>query len=151
MICCVELFQSISDSYLMITMNSIHDFLYYRRTHQIRLHLQYLNHPIGNDPNYGGIMFYGNPSDYDLCQKAKEKMKQMDHDSAIIRPTDAISTDVPATEAEIINSTILQHQRMENETLDKYIERTCVWCARCIGGDRTVLEFLVRSQGKRKE
>lgn len=29
------------------------------RTHQIRLHLQHLGHPISNDPCYGGELHYG--------------------------------------------------------------------------------------------
>jgi len=29
------------------------------RTHQIRLHLQWMGHPIANDPNYGGELFWG--------------------------------------------------------------------------------------------
>ncbi|KAH8071178.1 pseudouridine synthase [Aureococcus anophagefferens] len=32
------------------------------RTHQIRLHLQWLGHPIANDPNYGGTLGYGESS-----------------------------------------------------------------------------------------
>ena len=32
------------------------------RTHQIRLHLQWLGHPIANDPNYGGTLGYGDSS-----------------------------------------------------------------------------------------
>lgn len=30
------------------------------RTHQLRLHLQFLGHPIANDPCYGGTLHYGN-------------------------------------------------------------------------------------------
>jgi tRNA pseudouridine32 synthase len=31
------------------------------RTHQLRLHLQYLGHPIANDPCYGGALFAADP------------------------------------------------------------------------------------------
>lgn len=30
------------------------------RTHQIRVHLQWLGHPICNDPNYGGCLYLSN-------------------------------------------------------------------------------------------
>ena len=32
------------------------------RTHQIRLHLRFLGHPIANDPSYGGVLNYGDPT-----------------------------------------------------------------------------------------
>lgn len=31
------------------------------RTHQLRLHLQWLGHPIANDPCYGGALFASDP------------------------------------------------------------------------------------------
>ena len=50
------------------------------RTHQIRLHLQYLGHPIANDPCYGGQLHYGDDTkgipqeDPLLFEKIKLKM-----------------------------------------------------------------------------
>jgi hypothetical protein len=50
------------------------------RTHQLRVHLQWLGHPIANDPNYGGVICSGNsraPSElsgYEFLSK-NEKVK----------------------------------------------------------------------------
>uniref|UniRef100_A0A7S2A4V6 Pseudouridine synthase RsuA/RluA-like domain-containing protein n=1 Tax=Ditylum brightwellii TaxID=49249 RepID=A0A7S2A4V6_9STRA len=132
------------------------------RTHQIRLHLEYLGHPIANDPNYGGDIWYGDPAGAAACQDAKEKMDEMDlmagsqepgckiatntlSSSFVQRPKDATSTDVPATEAEVQNAAL--QVRDKGETLLSFIKKTCVWCARSRGGDRVLFEFLVRSQG----
>jgi len=117
-----------------------------RRTHQIRLHLQFLNHPIANDPCYGGDMWYGNPSGESLCSKARESMKYMDDVTLQTdKPDDALSFQVPATEEEI--AAMATFHRHENETLFDFITRSCVWCARSQGGDRSKLEYLVRSPG----
>jgi hypothetical protein len=150
------------NNYLLTTFSYLHIYLWlYRRTHQIRLHLQFLGHPIANDPNYGGDMFYANEEGLKMCQIAQEKMKQID-DSLILsddkdgspskittvvsRPLNAISTDIPATEEEVKKAN--EHERNESETFLDYLKRTCVWCARSRGEeDRTVLEFLARSQG----
>ncbi|CAM9950708.1 unnamed protein product [Discosporangium mesarthrocarpum] len=40
------------------------------RTHQIRLHLQWVGHPIANDPCYGGDMFFGDPEAKDKTNTA---------------------------------------------------------------------------------
>jgi len=134
------------------------------RTHQIRLHLQYLGHPIANDPNYGGEMFYSNASGEQACLEATEKInskeeskkRKKEHNSnsdegrgstAVENTALKIIADTPATEHEI--SSITSQQRKPDETLLEYITRTCVWCTRAGGNtaERAVLEFLVRSQG----
>jgi len=119
------------------------------RTHQIRLHLQYLGHPIANDPNYGGEIFFGDNRASDLCQKAREKMSKIDDSVVGIdqldRPNNALSTDKPASVAEV--KIISDKERCEGESLLNFIKRSCVWCERSKGEDRNVLEFLVRSPG----
>ena len=143
------------------------------RTHQIRLHLQYLGHPIANDPNYGGDIFFHNQLGEDACKMATEKIQQTEHSKNDTTSTTTTTTttstsivamppttknmlpyevsstaDTPATEEEIVQH-VSNQRRETNESLFDYIRRTCVWCARG-GGDtseRTVLEFLVRSQG----
>jgi tRNA pseudouridine synthase 9 len=119
-----------------------------RRTHQIRLHLQYLGHPIGNDPNYGGELYYGNLHDKEMCSKAQERMNEIDADTNNTeRPENSTSTDTPATEEELAKAGIGLDNRKEGESLLEYIKRTCVWCQRSKGEDRAVLEYLIRSPG----
>lgn len=148
------------------------------RTHQIRLHLQYLGHPIANDPNYGGEMFYNDSLGEQACAVATEKINIKEelkkrkqeydntgnfdetqgnpssskpsaaNDCADVESTVArVIADTPATEDEIMSS--YSQQRKQDESLLEYITRTCVWCARAGGStaERTILEFLVRSQG----
>lgn len=116
------------------------------RMHQIRLHCQYLHHPIANDSNYGGELWYDDPAADLACQEARKEMSDIDREqSTTDRPDDAISTNVPATEAEIANTA--KKPRAEGEPLLDFIKKTCVWCARSRGCDRTMLEFLVRSRG----
>lgn len=139
------------------------------RTHQIRLHLQFLGHPIANDPNYGGDNWFGDVEGERASQAAKEMMNAIDRspdavssavssegsnmsgkpqadDTLNVRaPAGATSTDVPATEEEM--RAIARQARERDESLLDFIKKTCVWCARSRGKDRTMLEFLVRSRG----
>jgi len=132
------------------------------RTHQIRLHLQHVGHPIANDPNYGGDMWYANQGGKEACQEAQARLdaiqqqqqqqqqqaQTFDHpaEAEIARAQQTI--DVPATEEEIQKG-ICQAVQTENESIHDFIKRTCVWCARSGSGgmDRATLEFLIRSSG----
>jgi len=49
---------------------------YTGRTHQLRLHLQFLGNPIANDPCYGGVLFYG---DDNRRKTAINLLKEMKH------------------------------------------------------------------------
>lgn len=118
------------------------------RTHQIRLHLQYLGHPIGNDPNYGGEMHFGDTLAKQMCEKARELIQTYNISSNDpTRSINSTTSDTPATASEIEKAGIGSQERKENETLIDFIKRTCVWCNRNKGEDRTLLEFLIRSQG----
>ena len=144
------------------------------RTHQIRLHLQHLGHPIANDPNYGGDIWYGNPTGEQLCQLAKSKLHDMNEENKLkidqtkirnnahktnvanAETTSASSasstrciSDEPATEQELESTGVTKAFRKKDEDIIQFIRRTCVWCARQqVGGvDRDLLEFLVRSNG----
>jgi hypothetical protein len=134
------------------------------RTHQIRLHLQFLGHPIANDPNYGGDMFFGDAQGQLAFVRAKSKLDDLNssncgeidednHESSEKDGTDkalpATSTDTPATQAEL--NALAHLTRNHDETEEAFIKRTCVWCARSRGegegNARTTLEFLCRSRG----
>lgn len=126
------------------------------RTHQIRLHLQFLGHPIANDPCYGGDLWYGNDKGKLECQNAAmilEKLNSaaappggLNHATYSSNSSDvATISDTPATEAEI--EQLAQVTRDENEPLEEFYRKTCVWCARSAGTDRSMLELLVRSRG----
>jgi 23S rRNA-/tRNA-specific pseudouridylate synthase len=143
------------------------------RTHQIRLHLQFLGHPIANDPNYGGELWYGDKEGLDTFERARLQLDAMNEanrtaveqltcmhvdetnskmavaTSMIKKGAPATSTDTPATEEEL--GALAQLQRVDNEPLQEFIRRTCVWCARSRsegdGNVRATLEFLCRSRG----
>lgn len=108
------------------------------RTHQIRLHLQHLGHPIANDPNYGGDMWFEDPQGRQACEKAQALLDSDDSGLA--------NCDVPATAREV--DQVAAARPTSDEPLEDFIRRTCVWCARSAGRtDRAVWEFLVRSPG----
>jgi hypothetical protein len=140
---------------------------YTGRTHQLRLHLQHLGHPIANDPNYGGDMWYGNPSGRHAAQIAQQRLdgihqvipKQAETEQvcqATSSSTTVLSLDKPATEAEV-QSNISPSVQRTTESKDAFIRRTCVWCARmrrhqpqidhAEQEDRIMWEFLIRSPG----
>jgi len=140
------------------------------RTHQIRLHLQHLGHSIANDPNYGGELWYGNPTGQRLSQVAKAQLEQVvaltaaanttkeKEDPQCVAVPDSNTTtakrmirDEPATEQEV-QSTTQYAIRQEQESIHDFIRRTCVWCARAGNAtneknERDLLEFLIRSNG----
>ncbi|KAL7471606.1 hypothetical protein ACHAXS_011903 [Conticribra weissflogii] len=161
------------------------------RTHQIRLHLQALGHPIANDHCYGGELWFGDEEGKELCKKTREFLDILDSgdgadadngensantcgsSSRRITPENSTTSDVPATEAEIYHAAA-NRPREDGESILEFIEKTCVWCARCRGvanmghwdrkNDgvdnetlrmqqeayvfrRVLMEFLVRSQG----
>jgi 23S rRNA-/tRNA-specific pseudouridylate synthase len=200
------------------------------RTHQIRLHLQYLGHAIANDPCYGGELWYGDTKGKMACQEAAailaklnananaagagaagsevatsevattsdipEAEKAAGNEVATIKAEQvtgsevatisetpkaekvvgnemvtikteqvtgsevatisdtpkaekaaevATISDTPASEAEIARLANLT--RDPSEPLEEFYKKTCVWCARSGGTDRSMLELLVRSRG----
>lgn len=118
------------------------------RTHQIRLHLQFLGHPIANDPNYGGDLFYANELGKTNCEKAQSVLLKSHHDSSNGDTDSGLKriSDTPATEAEIRKCG--DFIRLPNETLVDYVKRTCVWCNRRKDeASRNVLELRTRSHG----
>lgn len=131
------------------------------RTHQIRLHCQFLGHAIANDPNYGGDIWYNNPEGEAACAKARDLLDSS-HEGEDDKNGDGQNdnnndtklehknlSDTPASVKEIESVTKMEAQGDEEPTED-FIQRTCVWCARCKGRDvveTNMLEFLVRSRG----
>jgi hypothetical protein len=122
--------------------------------------LQHMGHPIANDPNYGGEIWFGSPQGERVSGKAQELLDAMDtaskEDMIQIQGVEEdegakqqtlVTTDVPATAGEV--QRMADMCRQEEEPFDEYVRRTCVWCARSNGSeqDRTLLEFQVRSTG----
>lgn len=130
--------------------DSIHASFRQGRTHQLRLHLQHLGHPIANDPNYGGDIFFGNPEGRKVCRQAQLALDQATQErngrGECSKPSGEtparVTSDEPATPKEVED--VSQAKRGDHEALDDFILRTCVWCNR--ENDPT-LEFLVRSPG----
>lgn len=126
------------------------------RTHQIRLHLQYLGHPIANDPCYGGDLWFGDAKGKLACQEAAATLETLNgivaasaasSSDAEVQEMKEVATisDTPATEEEIAR--LAELKREEHESLEDFYRKTCVWCARSGGTDRSMLELLVRSRG----
>mmetsp|Transcript_31606 Transcript_31606/g.66456 ORF Transcript_31606/g.66456 Transcript_31606/m.66456 type:complete len:670 (+) Transcript_31606:78-2087(+) len=141
------------------------------RTHQIRLHLQKLGHPIANDHCYGGELWFGDEEGKEVCRKSREWLDRLDRGGTAtangrnnmqVTPENSTNADTPATDAEIYQAAA-NRPREDGESILDFIEKTCVWCARCRGVDklgdsskldneaavfrRTLMEYLVRSQG----
>jgi 23S rRNA-/tRNA-specific pseudouridylate synthase len=119
------------------------------RTHQIRIHLQYLGHCIANDPNYGGSLWFGNPEGASACEKS-QAILDTNNKGLEVASQSLVTGDVPATESEVQRMVADNNTRGEEEPLQDFIQRTCVWCARNRGTsieERASLEFLVRSPG----
>ena len=142
------------------------------RTHQIRLHLQKLGHPIANDQCYGGQLWFGDEEGKKVCDESREWLGRLDRGSGINRdnntrltPDNSTNADTPATDAEIYHAAA-DRPREDDETFLDFIEKTCVWCERCRPKSdncidnmrskchdesavfrRTLMEYLVRSQG----
>jgi len=142
------------------------------RTHQIRLHLQKLGHPIANDHCYGGQLWFGDEEGKKVCDESREWLDRLDGGSGINRdnntrltPDNSTNADTPATDAEIYHAAA-DRPREDDETFLDFIEKTCVWCERCRPKSdncidnmrskcqdetavyrRTLMEYLVRSQG----
>ena len=134
------------------------------RMHQIRLHLQTLGHPIANDHCYGGDLWFGDDEGQQACRKSREWLNRLDKGS---NDSDLTISNAPATDEEIYQ-VVANKSREDGESMDDFIVKTCVWCARCRGVDdinsldgsaeakrrneeavfrRTLMEYLVRSQG----
>jgi 23S rRNA-/tRNA-specific pseudouridylate synthase len=121
------------------------------RTHQIRIHLQHIQHSIANDPNYGGELWYGNPDGQRACADAQQTLDQANGSSTAIALTEndtadagdyvgcgdtngLVTSDVPATDKEIQDSLHCNSSsRNEGESLSDWVRRTCVWCNRLYG------------------
>lgn len=144
------------------------------RTHQIRLHLQKLGHPIANDNCYGGQLWFGDEEAQQVCHESREWLNLLDRGNGTISdggdvkvrvaPENSNNADTPATDAEIYHAAA-DRPREDGESILDFIEKTCVWCARCRGVDgcidgsvskpqnesavfrRTLMEYLVRSRG----
>jgi 23S rRNA-/tRNA-specific pseudouridylate synthase len=148
------------------------------RTHQIRLHLQQLMHPIANDHCYGGTLWYDDDASSAACDISKKLLDDLDCGAdcsdqtqcTTSIPSHSTLSDDPATDKEIYH-VVANRPREKNEAIVEFIEKTCVWCARCKGVTklsedinnissedrkkqtetsvirRTIMEYFVRSQG----
>lgn len=95
------------------------------RTHQIRLHLQYLGYPIANDPNYGEnfdpyhVLFMdGITKEENKCTLSKSLASE--------NPINLLNTLPIRGEKEEVLS--ISYERKEDETDEEFIGRLCPFC-----------------------
>ncbi len=81
------------------------------RTHQIRLHLQYMGHPISNDPNYGGAL--------DTCGASG------DDDNSLMRSCTVKECQALTGSGQVITDVLGDFDKMND-----WIKATCPLCAR---------------------
>lgn len=109
--------------------------LYTGRTHQLRLHLDFLGHPIANDPCYGGQLFY-NQSDRrdravdlikDMRRKGYHPLSKPPHLGADIEELlgEAGNEDVKSIPQ---SSYVADTKQLDNESDDDYLARSCRYC-----------------------
>ena len=107
------------------------------RTHQLRLHLQFLHNPIANDPCYGGEMFFGNQS---KKKEAVELLTEM-YQAGLIPLTKVPHINDPAL-VELHKHALarINHSKSTSETNDfigqkegesdtDFLVRTCKYCS----------------------
>jgi 23S rRNA-/tRNA-specific pseudouridylate synthase len=102
------------------------------RSHQIRLHLQKLGHPIANDDNYGGDMWYGNDEGRQACQDALLELGGGE-DEDLVQDREEFLSKIP---------------REDEEGLEEYIAKTCIWCAGNGRDAKTTAKLKFRTQGR---
>jgi 23S rRNA-/tRNA-specific pseudouridylate synthase len=107
------------------------------RSHQIRLHLQFVGHPIANDSEYGGDRWFADKDGEIACQDAKAQLSTWDQDTPTL--------DTHATEFEV--EELVKCQQQAGEVNSDFIRLTCFLCSRRGGAGRSMLEFLVRCRG----
>ncbi len=113
------------------------------RTHQLRLHLQFLGCPIANDPCYGGEIFYDDPF---RRQRAVDFFMELRHvglkplakvrhlDKYIENNTSTSITNTITTSSDTINvenkTEMVEEELIQGETesQEDFISRCCVYC-----------------------
>ena len=96
------------------------------RSHQIRLHLQLLGHPIAVDTAYGGDEWFANPEGKAASEESRlELVRQAVVDSAYYEDPE-------------------RSQRQDEEELEEFVARTC---ASCRHENTMILRILSKSRG----
>lgn len=129
------------------------------RTHQLRLHLQFLGTPIANDPCYGGELFYGERAKRSAAIGAVRKMRRLGLTPLSRVPhfdqTEADGEDESkeeetgggGEEGALAAREEDDSPQAEGESLPAFLARTCQYC-RLGGGDSGAeLERLMHCDG----
>ena len=95
------------------------------RTHQIRLHLQHLGHPIANDPCYGGALHYGD-KDRGIPEMVPSQQTAPGGGAACSEDTSTEPGD-GASETEC-HTVVHMGPRGDGEDLKSFLVRTCRFC-----------------------
>ena len=98
------------------------------RSHQIRLHLQFLGHPIAVDAAYGGDEWFANPEDKATIEESRLELVRQ----AVVDNTNCNDDCERAQE------------RQDGEGLEEFVLRTCRLCRH---ENTTILRLLSMSRG----
>eukprot|EP00981_Chlorochromonas_danica_P007131 scaffold1561_cov184-Ochromonas_danica.AAC.4 len=113
------------------------------RTHQLRLHLQLLQTPIANDPNYGGDAFFREESKREKAQEALRNMRARGL-LPLCRPShlegsagqlaylksneEEEEAQQGKTNTDMIKTNLMDFKQRTDESDDDYLVRTCRFC-----------------------
>jgi len=113
------------------------------RTHQLRLHLQFLGCPIANDPCYGGELFYGEPGKRAMARAALKHLRKLGLTPLSRAPhlgdgendEEEEEEDDVGTAAGVEGNGVSEgaapvqtHVQAEGEKTEDFLARTCKYC-----------------------
>ena len=119
------------------------------RTHQLRLHLQFVGNPIANDPCYGGEIFYGEPYKRAKAvnalqlfqQQGLKPMTKVPHftlrpdELAQIAEATSAAQDVETQRQQVAEESTIDAPQSPDEPDDIFLRRTCRYCKGNLCGD----------------
>ncbi len=101
------------------------------RTHQLRLHLQFLGSPIANDPCYGGDLFFGKEEKKEKAYEILREMKRIGYHpiSKLPHINDPEFDEITKPPIDAEKDVKDQECSEEFETEEQFLKKNCRYCA----------------------